>query len=294
MHRLPHQQELVDLFRQGLSDADFSRLSRHIFAICGIRMPPHKKTMLEARLRRRLRALGLPTFSAYCDHLFTGPDPAGEVVQLIDAVTTNKTDFFREPAHFSYLLDRVLPHLAREDGCGFDRPFRLWSAGCATGEEPYTLAMVLSEFVRKNVGFNFEILATDISTRVLEKAALGIYAEEKVAPVAEEYRRRYLLRSRNPGKKQVRIAPDLRHRVEFRRLNFMDDDYGLRERFDAIFCRNVIIYFDRPTQQTFLERLCRHLGSGRYLFTGHSETLHGLNLPLKQKAPSVYVRNDLM
>lgn len=283
-------QVMVDLYNLALTEAEFSKLGGLIYRSCGIKMPHHKKSMLEARLRRRLRALCLHSFAEYCDYLFSHGGMEVELTRLIDVVTTNKTDFFREAAHFSYLTEQALPDLAQRFGIGFDRPLRLWSAGCSTGEEPYTLAMVLSEYGRNHPGFSFSILATDISTEVLEKAARGVYATEKVHPVPAECKKRYLLRSREEAKKLVRIIPELRALITFRHLNFMDEDYGLREQFDLIFCRNVIIYFDRPTQQAFLGRLCRHLDQGRYLFMGHSETLHGMQLPLAQRAPAVYCK----
>lgn len=280
--------EVLGMFSKGLTEADFNRFSRLIYDTCGIKMPPHKKSMLEARLRRRLRVLGIKTFEEYCEYVFSAPGMEQELVSLIDVVTTNKTDFFREAAHFDYLVERALPEMISQYGVGFERPFRVWSAGCSTGEEPYTMAMVLSEFARQNEGFRFQILASDISTQVLERASKGIYTADKVQTVAESLKKRYLLRSRDPESNQVRIVPELRAMVSFKRVNFMDDDFGLRESFDIIFCRNVIIYFDRPTQQTLLQRLCEHLDDGRYIFMGHSETLHGMNLPLTQKAPAVY------
>lgn len=272
------------------SDRDFERFSRMIYAKCGINLQPHKKNMLEARLRKRLRQLGIETFAEYADYVFSAEGHLEELVPLIDEVTTNKTDFFREQNHFDYLLRLGLDELARQSGAGTERPLRAWSAGCSTGEEPYTLAMVLSEYREKVGEFDFSILATDISTRVLERARLGIYAEEKIAPVPAELRRKYLLRSKDRERQQVRILPALRRRVSFRRLNFMDDDWGIREPLDMILCRNVMIYFDRPTQLALMQRFCRLLPAGRLLFLGHSESLHGLGLPLVQLAPSIYRR----
>ena len=166
----------------------------------------------------------------------------------------------------------------------------MWSAGCSTGEEPYTLAIVLSEYALTHPGFRFRILATDISTTVLAKAERGIYSEETVAPVPAALRRRYFMRSREPGSNKVRVVPELRRLVEFRRLNFMDTDYGVSGKADAIFCRNVIIYFDRPTQERILGRLCRHLVPQGYLFVGHAEALHDMHLPLTPVAPALYRR----
>lgn len=273
-----------------LSGRDFERFSRLVYDHCGIRLPAHKQSMLEARLRKRLRALGLASFEAYAELIFSGRAPDGELVRLIDVVTTNKTDFFREPAHFDFLIRTAMPALIDRDGAGISRPLRIWSAGCSTGKEPYTLAMVLSEFRESRPEFRFEILGTDISTDVLDKAVKGIYGEEKAAPIPPALRKKYLLRSRDPEQRQVRVVPELRSLVTFRRLNFMDADYGLRDGFDVIFCRNVLIYFDRPTQERLLGRFSDLLEPGRFLFLGHSETLLGLNLPLRQMAPSVYCR----
>ena len=276
----------------GLSQRDFGRLSAFVHEHCGIKLPPSKKTMLEARLRRRLRALDLKSYDDYCDYLF-GPDGQDEeVVRMIDLVTTNKTDFFREPAHFDFLVRNCLPELCDAGRGGSWRKLTVWSAGCSTGEEPYTLAMVLSAFAESRPGLRFSIVATDISTRVLEKAALGIYDEDRVEPVPPAMKRKYLLRSKDRSRGLVRVAPGVRSLVDFRRLNLMDGDFGLRESMDLIFCRNVIIYFDKPTQEGLVNRFTRHLAPGGYLFLGHSETLCGMDVPLVQMAPTVYRKPD--
>lgn len=284
----PGQRQPMHPFDLRLTSRDFERFSRLVYEQCGIKLPPHKQSMLEARLRKRLRALGLGSFDEYAELIFSGREPEGELVKLIDAVTTNKTDFFREPSHFEFLVRIALPTLKERDSTGFSRPLRLWSAGCSTGKEPYTLAMVLNEFRATHSDFRFEILGTDISTDVLAKAMQGIYPEDKAAPVPVDLRRKYLLKAKDPLRHLVRIVPELRAQVRFRRLNFMDADYGLRDPFDVIFCRNVLIYFDRPTQERLLARFAGYLESGSFLFLGHSETLLGLNLPLRQMAPSVY------
>ncbi|MEW5746881.1 MAG: protein-glutamate O-methyltransferase [Nitrospirota bacterium] len=273
-----------------MSEKDFKRLSEFIYGECGIKMPPSKKTMLEARLQKRLRSLGLRSFAEYCDYLFSPEGVEREMVSMIDMVTTNKTDFFREPTHFDYLTRTALPQLIRSEGAGTERTLTVWSAGCSSGEEPYTLAIVLSEFAEQYRGFSFTILATDISTRVLEKAKTGIYEADRVEPVAPALLQKYFLRSKDRSKGLVRVVPELRETVKFRRLNFMDEDFGFREPIDVIFCRNVIIYFDRPTQERLLNKFCRHLGPRGYLFMGHSETLNGLNVPLVSAAPTVYRR----
>lgn len=268
-----------------LGDREFKRFSEFIETQCGIRMPASKKTMLEARLQKRLRSLGMDSFRAYCDFLLSPEGIKNELIPMIDVVTTNKTDFFREPAHFDFLNKNILVKIGVS---GISRKLRVWSAGCSSGEEPYTLAMVLHDFAEKCYGFDFSILATDICTTVLEKAALGVYQIEDVDPVPLELKRKYLLKSRDKSKGIVRIAPELRRLVKFRRLNFMDDDFGISEPMDIIFCRNVIIYFDRRTQEKLLNKFCRHMAPGGYLFLGHSETLNGLDVPLVQVYSTVY------
>lgn len=277
-------------FDARLTNRDFDRFSKFVYDHCGIKLPPHKRSMLEARLRKRLRAHNLASFEDYAEMIFAKDKPTEELVKLIDVVTTNKTDFFREPAHYDYLIKSALPFLIGSFGAGINQPLRVWSAGCSTGKEPYTLAMVLNEYQAERPDLRFDILGTDICTDVLEKAVQGIYPSVKADPIPNALKKKYLLKSKDPENRMVRIIPELRSLIRFRRLNFMDDDFGFREPFDIIFCRNVIIYFDRPTQECLLTKLVDNLVAGRYIFLGHSETLLGLNLPLKQMAPSVYRR----
>ena len=261
-----------------LSNKDFSRLRTFIYKECGINIIDSKRTMLEARLQKRLRKLDLTSFSGYCDYLFSPNGIKEELTDMINQVTTNKTDFFREPAHFDYLRRKVLPELSRSRST-----IAAWSAGCSSGEEPYTLAMVLKEF-----GCNFTILGTDISTKVLDKAKLAVYDEERIDPISPELKKKYLLASKDRIKRLYRIVPELRTHVRFRRLNFMDGDFGFREPLDVIFCRNVIIYFDKPTQEKLLRKFYKCLAPDGYLFMGHSETLFGMDVPLVQAAPTIY------
>lgn len=273
---------------ESISSRDYTRLCDLIYREAGIHLGSGKKTMLEARIKRRLKVLDLNSYSQYCAYIFEQKGLKEEIVDLIDVVTTNKTDFFREPAHFNYLVDKALPDLLERDGTG--RQFVFWSAGCSTGEEPYTLAIVLSEFALTHPGFRFRILATDICTNVLSKAEMGVYSTQVVAPVPAALQRKYFMRSREPGSERTRVVPELRRLVEFRRLNFMDSDYGIQDRADAVFCRNVIIYFDRQTQARVLRRISHHLVLGGYLFVGHSEALHDMDLPLEPVAPALYRR----
>jgi len=275
---------------QAISNADFGRLRSFIYAQSGINLNADKKTMLELRIKRRLKNLNLTSFSEYCEYLFGHQGQKDEIVHFLDVVTTNKTDFFREPDHFDFLAQKALPELfARHQ---YERPMLVWSAGCSTGEEPYTLAMVLSEFAQSHPGFQFKVLATDIATTVLAKANLGVYSEESVRPVPPDMRRKYFMRSRDRSSNLLRVVPELRQTIEFRRLNFKDADYGLTEKADIVFCRNVIIYFDRQTQEQILQSITRHLAPGGYCFVGHSETLHGMNLPLLPVGPALYRRTD--
>lgn len=275
-----------------LSDRTFQQLSEFISSELGIKMPTAKRTMLQGRLVKRLRLLKMNSFEAYCQYIFSPEGKAGELAQMLDAVTTNKTDFFRDPRHFDILTQTVLPELVSLRGRGFRRKFNLWSAGCSTGAEPYTLAMVLHEFARSCDQFDFRILATDISTRVLAKVREAIYTENEAKPIPLVLKKKYLLRSKNRDQGLVRLVPEIRGKVVFHRLNFMNQDYAITDTMDVVFCRNVIIYFDRATQQQVLSRLCRHLRPGGYLFMGHSETLNGFHLPLRQVITTVYRKID--
>ncbi len=275
----------------GMKIRDFQRLAAVIHGYSGIRMPPAKKTMVEGRLRRRLRALGLSGFDEYCRLLFEEDGLDGELVSLIDAVSTNKTDFFREEEHFRFLVSRVLPDLfSRSHRPGFGRPLKVWSAACSTGAEPYTLAMVFDDVHRSRRDFTFAILGTDISTAALAKARLGIYPAEMIDPVPAEMRKRHFLRARDPKEHTVRLSPSIRQMVRYARLNLMDESYPIDDDMDVIFCRNVLFYFDKETQCSVLRRLCRHLRPGGYFFVSHSESLAGLDLPFDQAATSVFVR----
>lgn len=272
----------------GLTNRDYARLCKLVYAEAGIHLGTGKKIMLEVRIKRRLRDLDLDSYAQYCDYLFGHKGLKEEIVPLIDVVTTNKTDFFREPGHFKFLAEKAIPEMVARRG----NQLLVWSAGCSTGEEPYTLAMVMSEYAQAHPGFGFKVLATDISTTVLKKAEMGIYTDEVVSPVPDALKRKYFMRSRDRDSNRVRVVPELRRLVEFRRLNFMEENYGLAEKANAIFCRNVIIYFDRPTQERILSKLSHHLVPRGFMFVGHAETLHDMNLPLEPVAPALYRRID--
>jgi chemotaxis protein methyltransferase CheR len=274
-----------------MTQAEFNRFSEFIIAQCGIKMPPSKKIMLEARLQKRLRVLGFVSFREYFEHIRSRAG-RGEVVHMLDAVTTNKTDFFREPGHFQFLAGTVLPAFieGRGDARVSGQCFRIWSAGCSTGEEPYTLAMVLADFTDRHPTFRFAVLASDLSTKVLDRAREAIYDEGRTAGVPLSLKQRYFLRNKDRSKALLRIVPSLRAMVQFQRVNLMDEALVAPDPFDAIFCRNVIIYFDRGTQERLLRRFCGMLRPGGYLFLGHSESIHGFDLPLIRMTSTVHRR----
>lgn len=275
------QHELVEA-PIALSQTSFNRFAHYITSELGIKMPESKVTMVQSRLLRRVRELGLDSMEGYAEYFFTTSNHE-ERQYFINAITTNKTDFFREPAHFNFLLEEVLPSLT-----GGGVAFKAWSAGCSSGEEPYTLAMVLAEYAGHRPGFDFAVLGTDVSTKMLDCARDGIYQEWKVLPIPEALRRKYLLKSRDDSEPLARIIPELRRKVGFHRLNFMDDDYPVKDAFDVIFFRNVMIYFDRSTQQAVTNKLCRNLAPGGHLFIGHSESLSGLDVAVKPVTISIY------
>jgi chemotaxis protein methyltransferase CheR len=273
-----------------LSAHDFRRLAEFIQDYSGIKMPPSKQTMVEGRLRKRVGATGRGNLADYCRFVFDEDGLSSEAIHLIDVVTTNKTEFFREPDHFKFLADIALPRLLSERRIGSNPLIKSWSTASSIGAEPYTLAMVMDDTSHRLGGFRISIVATDISTRVLETAIGAIYPEAMIAPVPLEMRKRYLLRGRHASKGLVRLVPEIRRLVQFGRLNLMDTSYPLDQDMDVIFCRNMLIYFDKPTQQAVLTRLCDHLRPGGCLFLGHSESLAGFGLPLNPIAPTVFCR----
>ena len=268
----------------GLRLSEFNLLSAEIYKLCGIQLPETKISLIEGRVRKRIKALGLKSFREYLDYWGTSTGKDRELIPLINAVTTNKTDFFREKAHFDYLLETVLEEFDSSHGGNFT----LWSAGCSTGEEPYTLAMLLKEYYENSRNNLFTIYATDISTDVLNIAIDGVYNIESVEIIPFHLKKKYLLKSRNPERKVVRMCPEIRKAVNFSRINFMEDDYKIPGNLDVVFCRNVLIYFDKFTQEKVLCKIADKMKNGGYLFLGHSETILGMNLPLERVASTIY------
>lgn len=277
---------LNDIFKAQLSQEDFDKLSRFIYKESGIKMPPVKRVMLQSRLQKRLRELEMSNFKEYCEYVFSKDGLNNEIIHMLDVVSTNKTDFFREPVHFDYLLSNVLPEFVQQKSAS--KTIKVWSAGCSSGEEPYTISIVMAEFAERNPGFDFSIIGTDISTQILQKAIDAVYKEDRVAIIPLELKKKYLLKSKDRLNPTVKISQNLRRKVRFGRLNFMDNQYDVPETFDVVFCRNVLIYFDRETQEKVIQKLCTKLRNGGYFFLGHSESIMNMDVPLRQIKPTIF------
>ena len=282
MSNLARQAVMSDALRR----SDFDRIAAYVYRECGIRLPPVKITMIEGRLRRRVRAHDHSSLGDYCGWLFDGDNLATEREHLLNAVTTNKTDFFRDPKHFDYLVGTALPQMR---DAGIDR-LRVWSAACSTGAEPYTLAMLLDAFAQDRQGPNYGILATDLDSEVLRIARRGVYPAAMLDPVPAGLRARYAMRANDPKRGEMRIAANLRAAIGFAQMNLMDERYPVGDPMDIVFCRNVLIYFDKPTQEKVVRRLTECLRPGGLLFLGHSESIAGFDLPLKTVANTVFAR----
>jgi chemotaxis protein methyltransferase CheR len=281
--------QYMDYGAVSMTSKDFDSFSQLIQERCGIKMPANKKIMLESRLKKRLRVLGYKDYTDYRNFIFSDQGQKEELIHLIDVVTTNTTEFFRQPDHFNALNNGMLEqwHAASRNN-----PLKVWSAGCSIGAEPYTLAIVLQEFAATHKGFDYSILATDISGSVLKTAARAVYSTNQVQGIPDHLKRKYLLRSRDRAKDLVRIGPELRRKVRFGYLNFMEN-FALNETMDIVFCRNVIIYFNRETQEKILQKICNHIRPEGHLFMGHSESLVGQNLPVVQVAPHIYQKRPV-
>ena len=264
-----------------ITDREFERFRSLIYQESGINLSESKRTLLVTRLSKRLRELEMDCFQAYYDRVTEEAD-GEEFTRMLDLISTNKTDFFREPKHFDFLRKEILPGLAA------GRQIRIWSSASSTGEEPYTIAMTLYDGVQAPAQWRFHILASDLSTRVLAKASSGVYDAERVRDLPADTLKRHFLNGRGAADGRVKVKPHLSDMVTFRRINLMDDRFPIKTPLDVIFCRNVMIYFDRPTQERLVGRFHKYLKPGGYLFIGHSESLQWLNQPFKSIAPTIY------
>ncbi len=264
-----------------LKKAQFQKISQLVYQLAGINLHSGKQELVKARLTKRLRALGLKSFDAYMDYL-KHDHPDGELATMIEVMTTNKTSFLREPQHFDYLCRKVVPELR-------DRKIRVWSAGCSSGEEPYSTAIMLNESIRDLALWDLRILATDLSTRMLAWARRGIYDASHLQDVSPLLISKYFTCvERNPARR-YQIIPTLRHHVQFARLNLMGE-WPMRFPFDVIFCRNVMIYFDKSSQERLVNRFWNMLKPGGHLFIGHSESLAGSLHRFRYLEPAIYVK----
>lgn len=272
-------------FKAELSINEFNKLSSFIMKEYGIKMPPEKRVMLQSRLQKRLKALKIDNFKEYIDYLFSPRGMSEEVIHMMDVVSTNKTDFFREAAHFDYMLSDALPHLEHELNV---RNVKIWSAGCSSGEEPYTIGITMSEYLANSSKITYQIFASDISTKVLKMAVNGIYKEERIENIPLTIKKKYFLRSKDREEQKVRVIADLRNKLSYARINFLELTQARQPEYHIIFCRNVLIYFDRPTQHQILKALSSYIIPGGFLFIGHSESISGMDLPLKPLIPTIF------
>ncbi len=258
-----------------LNEAEFRRFQHMIFEVAGIHMPATKRTMVAGRLAKRVKALQLDGYAAYWARL---EHDESERQTAVDLLTTNETYFFRESKHFDFLRERVLPAVRR------GQPFRIWSAACSSGEEPYSLAMVLADVLGDG---DWRVTASDISTQVLARARSAKYPMARAERIPQDYLKRYCLRGIGPNEGTFLVGPKLRERMDFRQLN-LNTPVPIIGPFDVIFLRNVMIYFNAETKQQIVDRVAGRLKPGGYLIIGHSETLNGLQKGLRAVMPSVY------
>ncbi len=269
-----------------VTDKAFQKFRDLLYQESGIKLSEHKKPLLVSRLSKRLRRLELRSFEDYYDYVLGKGADEGEFVQMLDLLSTNKTDFFREPAHFKFLAEHILPAL--ED----DKKIRIWSSACSSGEEPYTIAMTLNDAISRPEEWDCKILASDLSTRVLEKAAKGIYAGDRVTGIDLKALRRHFLKGKGENSDKVKVKKHLSDMVVFRRINLMNEDYPIKTPLDLIFCRNVMIYFDQPTQERLVNNFYRYLKPNGFLFIGHSESLQWAESPFVQVGPTIYQKRE--
>lgn len=276
----------------GMNEKERTEISSFIEGEFGIKMPPVKKVMLTSRLAKRLKALGMNSYSDYYRYIRSSEGMESELFIFADLVSTHETSFFREPQHFEYLYNGVLREFAESNEAGKRRPLKILSAACSTGEEAYSISITAEEFSRAKwqSSYLYRVTGTDISKRVVEDAARGVYNQTRIQNLPTDYRRRYFMTGKGEKSGLVRVVPEVRACTEFHTMNLMDYTYPFPEKFDIIFCRNALIYFDRLNQEKILMRLLGCLIKNGYLFIGHSETMAGYNLPVRCVEPTIYRR----
>ena len=285
--------DIIGYAEKQMSEEERSAISTHIEHEFGIKMPQSKKSLLSGRLAKRLRILKIPSFGEYFNYIRSPEGRIREYRFFADLVSTHETSFFRENSHFEHLIGTTLPDLIKHD-VGIKRDLKVWSAACSSGEEVYSIAISIEEFARRNniQSLRYSVTGTDISEIVLTTAARGIYNKSRIKNISSDYVKRYFLRSKKPEIEEVRIIPEVRSHTQFLVLNLMDSMYEFDDLFDVIFCRNVLIYFDRSMQEAVSDKLSRCLSPEGYMYIGHSESIYGFNLPLKVVAPTVYRKSE--
>jgi len=266
-----------------MSDKEFKSLQKIIYDTAGIDIKESKKYLLINRLSKRLRNLGLRNFTEYLSYLDQGERKNQEIVEFIDAVTTNKTEFFREYNHFQFMQDQFWPTLLKSRP---PSPIRIWSSACSSGEEPYSIAIFMNELIKHP--WKLEILASDISETILRAAVQGIYDESKLKPIQPALLRKYFLK----GSGRYKIRPEIANQISFKKINLKLDYHRSLSNFDIVFCRNVLIYFNHDMQNQIINKHWRVLKPGGYLFLGHSETLFGTQVNFQYVAPSIYRKTE--
>jgi chemotaxis protein methyltransferase CheR len=280
-----------DLGVPALGESDFNALAGIVHKTTGIHLPSHKREMVTSRLLPRLRELGLSAFKSYRQRV---QDDAEERLRFLERMCTHETRFFREPEHFESLEQRVYPGwLAAAEAGERSRQVRVWSAACSTGQEPFSFAMHLHHRLARE-GFEIEVVATDVSTRVLALAKLAIWADSEVPNIPQPLLRAYMLKGTRSQAGKIAAGDELRQLVRFERLNLNDASYRLPSSFDLVICRNVLIYFDGPTRQRVCEQLMSHLKPGGYLILGHAESVLGRNEHLKSIGSTVYRKESAL
>ncbi len=271
-----------------LSDKNFQLISKLVYEHCGINLHSGKRELVRARLAKRLRTLKIPTFDAYIKFAL-GDSTGKEFTKLIDSLSTNLTSFFRERQHFEYLDKVFYPAMLNRKSKNGDYRIRAWSAGCSSGEEPYTIAITLLDVTSGKGRWDVKVLATDISTEILDTAKAGIYDEKRVGPVSGPQKQKYLVCKKSEGGLNYEVGESLRDVVCFGHLNLMGE-WPVKGPLDFIFCRNVMIYFDKKTQERLVNRYWHLLDSGGLLFTGHSESLTGIKHKFNYVQPTIYAK----
>lgn len=269
-----------------LSDSQFNRISELVYKHCGINLCDGKKELVRSRLVKRLRLLEIDSFKEYIDYALNDTTD-GEFCTMIDSISTNLTSFFREKQHFDFLTASFLPSLMAKRSKAGNQKIRAWSAGCSSGEEPYTIAITLLDAFAGKGNWDTKILATDISTKIVEKAKAGIYDKQRIESLTLNQKQKYMKTSRIDGQLNYQVSPILKSIITFGYLNLMKE-FPFKGPFDFIFCRNVMIYFDKPTQEKLIHKFWNVLNPGGILFTGHSESLTGVKHNYKYLLPTIY------